>query len=132
MVNLCHSYSTRNQFNYSLSCYSSSKLQTPFIFNLIKIWNSIPISIRNLPFKRFRKEYIKFSQKTKDLAHYIADLGHIDAFFFVKRYFLIFLMFFIVVCSVVQFLSDSVLLLLFVSFNVTKQQFFIFLLFVIC
>ena len=64
MVNLRHSYSTRNQFNYSLSCYSSSKLQTSFIFNAIKIWNSIPISIRNLPFKRFRKEYIKFSQKT--------------------------------------------------------------------
>ena len=25
MVNLHHSYPTRNQFNYSLSCYSSSK-----------------------------------------------------------------------------------------------------------
>ena len=64
MVNLRHSYSTRNQFNYSLSCYSTSKLQTSFIFNAIKIWNSIPISIRNLPFKRFKKEYIKVSQKT--------------------------------------------------------------------
>ena len=64
MANLRHSYSTRNQFNYSLSCDSSSKLQTSFIFNAIKIWNSIPILIRNLPFKRFRKEYIKFSQKT--------------------------------------------------------------------
>ena len=64
MVNLRHSYSTKNQFNYSLSCYSTSKLQTSFIFNAIKIWNSIPISIRNLPFKRFKKEYTKFSQKT--------------------------------------------------------------------
>ena len=62
MVNLRHSYSTRNPFNYSLSCYSSSKLQASF--NAIKIWNSIPISIRSLPFKRFLKEYIKFSQKT--------------------------------------------------------------------
>ena len=59
MINLRHSYSTKNQFNYSLSCYSSSKLQTSFIFNANKIWNSIPISTRNLPFKRFKKEYIK-------------------------------------------------------------------------
>ena len=78
---------------------------------------------------------LNFLKKHKICAHYIANLGHIDAFFcFVKRYFLIFLMFFIVliVRSVVELSSDSVLLLLFVSLNVTKYQFFIFLLFVIC
>ena len=62
MVNLRSSYPTRNQFNYSLTCFSSTKLQLSFIYNAIKIWNSIPIPIRNLPFKQFIKKYIKFLQ----------------------------------------------------------------------
>ena len=64
MVNLRHSYPTRNQFNYSLSCYSSCKLQKSFIFNAIKIWNSIPILIRSLSYKRFVKECINYFQNT--------------------------------------------------------------------
>ena len=96
MVNLRHSYSTKNQLNYSLSCDSSSKLQTSFIFNAIKIWNSVPISIRNLPFKLLKRNTLNSLKKHKICAYYSANLGHIDTFFFncfffVKRYFLIFL-----------------------------------------
>ena len=75
-----------------------------------------------------KRNTLNFLKKHKLCAHYIANLGHINAFF--KRCFFIF-MFFIVVRSVVQFSSDSILLLLFVSLNVTKYQFF-FSLLVIC
>ena len=67
---------------------------------------------------------LNFLKKHKIYAHYITNLGHINAFF--KRCFLS--LFFIVVGSVVQFSSDSILSLLFVSLNVTKYQFF----FIVC
>ena len=76
-----------------------------------------------------KRNTLNFLKKHKICAHYIANLGHINAFF--KRCFFIF-MFFIVVRSVVQFSSDSILLLLFVSLNVTKYQFFFHCLLFVC
>ena len=58
-VQLRHSYSTRNSCNLSLACYSSSKLQSSFVYKSIKLWNATPPLIRKYSFKKFNGELRK-------------------------------------------------------------------------
>ena len=59
LVNNFHSYSTRNCNNFSLSCYSSSRLQSFFIYHGIKTWNCISTKTRQENYNQFKIKFQK-------------------------------------------------------------------------
>ena len=58
-IQLRHSYSTRNSCNLSLASYSSSTLQSSFVYKDMELWNAIPPLIRKYNFKKFNGELRK-------------------------------------------------------------------------
>ena len=66
-VNACHSYATRWQaceLNYHIPRFRSLKAQRSIKYMGVKIWNSIPLEIRKLHSKKFKKSLKEFYLKS--------------------------------------------------------------------
>ena len=59
LVNNFHSYSTRNCNYFSLFCYSSSRLQSSFIYHGIKTWNCILTETRQENYNQIKIKFQK-------------------------------------------------------------------------